>query len=496
MSKKIIVYVFIFFLLINFVSTGGHLDSFDGGFYYLVAENMFLNHSIKLDPTSPGVQKLDYDYNIKNYLRVWVPNSYDDYVNGIKHPFYMPGGVLGPALAVPWYAISSVLKIEPTQFVPFFTNSVILSLTSLVLFLLGSELFSSRKIGFVIALVFSITSFIWPYNTSFFLQPAIALTLISSIYFLIRADKNNKIFNSALSGILLGLSVLIHPSSILLVPGFLAYGILKLRSYRPVVLFLTTTILTSLVQFVINYYKYGSFTNFGYGGFENASTHTDWMGLFGLLFSPGWGLIFYVPLAILLPLSFYKMYKVNKGLFMLSSYSFVVIWIFFGTQQTPFWSGFGCWGPRYFIPFLPLASISLGYLLVNMQRRSILWFSFIILSICGFIVNLLGSLVWYFTGYIYVWDLEGFVSKKNSFDYWTWVPQYSPIVEHVKVLVTNFGAQIPSPITKTIGCNVDIFTYCTGGITPVVILLILITILGFLILRNIKNTKIHHTEKS
>lgn len=481
--------------MINFASTGGHFDSYDGNFYYLVAENMFLKHSIKLDPTSPGVKTLNFDYNIKNYLKVWVPNLYDDYQNGIKHPFYIPGGVLGPALAVPWYAISSVLNIEPTQFVPFFINSVILSLTSLVLFFLGNKMFSSRKIGFIIALSFSVTSFIWPYNTSFFLQPAIALTLISSIYFLLRVEKKNKILNSSLAGFFLGLSILIHPSSIILIPGFLIYGVWKLKSYRPVIYFLILSILTSSIQLAINYYKYDSFTNFGYRGFENLSTHTDLVGLLGLLFSPGWGLIFYFPLAVLLPLSFYRMYKVNKGLFMLSSYSFAIIWIFFGTQTQPFWSGFGCWGPRYFIPFLPLASISLGYLLVNMKKRSVLQFSFVILSICGFIVNLLGSLVWYFTGYIYGWDMEGFLTKKNAFDYWAWVPQYSPIVEHLKVLVTDFGSKIPSPITKTTGCFVDNFLYCTGGIIPVMILLILITITGLLILKNLKCAENNQVEK-
>ena len=487
LNKKIAIYTFIFFLLINFASTGGHFDSYDGNFYYLVAENMFLKHSTKLDPESPGVKTLDFDYNIKNYLKFWIPNAYDDYIKGIKHPFYIAGGELGPALAIPWYAISSILNIEPTQFVSFFTNSVIISLTSLVLFLLGTDLFSSRKIGFIIALAFNATSFIWPYNTSFFLQPAIALTLISSIYFLLKADKNNKIFNSSLAGFFLGLSILIHPSSIILIPGFLIYGIWKLRDYRPITTFLILSIFTSAIQFFINYSKYGAFTNFGYGEFENLSTHTDIGGMLGLIFSPGWGLIFYFPLVVLLPLSFYRMYKMNKEFFMLSSYSFITIWIFFGTQPQPFWSGFGCWGPRYFIPFLPLASISLGYLLINMQRRSVLQFSFVILSICGFIVNLLGSLVWYFTGYIYAWDMEGFLAKKNSFDYWAWVPQYSPIIEHLKVLVTGFGSKIASPITKTTGCPVDNFLYCKVGIIPVVILLILVTITGFLILKNLKN---------
>jgi len=486
LKKKIAFFVFLFFLSINFVTTGGHFDSFDGNFYYLVTENMFLNHSIKLDPNSPSVEKLDFDNNIKQYIQVWVPKAYNDYLNGIKNPFYVTGGTFGPVLALPWYALASILKLEPTQFVPFFTNSVILSLTSLVLFLLSRNIFSSQKIGFVIAIIFSLTSFVWPYNSSFFLQPGEALSLIVSFYFLILAEKSRPKMYYAFSGLCLGLSMMIHPSSVILFPGFLAYAVLKSKVGKKLLCYFLTFSVTVGIQLIINFYKYDSFTNFGYGGFENSSTHTSLLGIAGLVFSPGWGLIFYFPLAILLPLALYKIYKHDKKFFMLVSYSFAVVLFFFGTQPTPFWSGFGCWGPRYFIPFLPFASLSLGYLLQNVSRNSIMKFSFIILGSIGFFVNLLGSLVWYMIGYVYGWGAERLLSRPNSFDYFAWVPQYSPIIEHLKVLAANYGSLIPNPITRKADCSIDIFLYCTGNIIPLALLLVGITILAIVILKMLR----------
>ena len=84
-------------------------------------------------------------------------------------------------------------------------------------------------------------------------------------------------------------------------------------------------------------------------------------------------------------------------------YSFLSLLLFFGTESTPHWSGFGGWGPRYFIPFLPFAVISLGYLFHPINRFNKI--SLLVLGLSGFVVNLLGKLVWYLTGYGYGWGV-------------------------------------------------------------------------------------------
>jgi glycopeptide antibiotics resistance protein len=55
--------------------------------------------------------------------------------------------------------------------------------------------------------------------------------------------------------------------------------------------------------------------------------NNGWHGLVGLIFSPGAGLIFFFPVAILLPLAFKYMYRRNKGLFFLSAYIIIATWV-------------------------------------------------------------------------------------------------------------------------------------------------------------------------
>ena len=119
---------------------------------------------------------------------------------------------------------------------------------------------------------------------------------------------------------------------------------------------------------LVNYWRFGSFTDFGYGSDGTLSRHNEWKGLIGVLASPGAGLIFYFPIAILLPLTLKYMYKENKGLFFLSAYVILVNWLYVGTLPGEvFWSGGIAWGPRYLIPVLPFIAIVSGTLFQRMK---------------------------------------------------------------------------------------------------------------------------------
>jgi hypothetical protein len=474
-------------MILNFATTGGHFDSHDGIFYFLVAENVVINQSIKIDPNSPSVKTLNFDQNIENFIKFWIPEIYPNYLNGEKTPFFMPGSILGPLLAVPAYLVASITNTDVTNVVPFFTNSIIISLTSLFIFLISKNLFKSYKISFILALVYNCTTFVWPYNTSFFLQPPLALTFVISIYFLIKNSQGSQFLNFALAGFFLGLSILIHPSAGFLIPGFLVYGIIKSKSWKNYGIFIIVFIIISTIQLVVNYLKYDSLLDFGYSGIPVVSDHSHWEGMVGLLFSPGWGLIFYFPLVILIPLSFSKIFHKDKEWLFLVLYSFVSVWIFFGTEATPHWSGFGAWGPRYFIPILPLLVISLGYLFYQNKRNTKIFF-FVLASI-GFFINLIGKLVWYMTGYSYGWGMENLLKKENPFEYFAWIPYFSPIMEHLKVLVSNYGFDIVNPITKTSGCSIDVFVYCMGGIGIGLMMFALIIGLGVIIWKKIEHVE-------
>jgi len=494
-SKKLLLIVFSFFLLINFMTAGGHTDSTDGNIYFLVTESTILNHSIKIDPSSSGVKKINYD--ITNYMMVWAPESNEAYLRGEIIPFYIPGGILGPELGVPWYGLALIFQQEPLFFVSFFTNSIIMSLTSLIVFFLGKEFFKSYKIGFVLAVLFSVTSFIWPYNSSLFLQPAQALTLIASFYFITIATRNNTTRHYFLGGLFLALSILIHPSSAILVPGLLAYTVMKSKDKKLTVFFLTFTG-TVLIQLVSNYIKFGSLFDFGYKHIQSLEFHNSFVGLVGLIFSPGWGLLFYFPLMLLLPIALYKMYKINKAFFFLILYLFFVTWIFFGTQDNPHWSGFGAWGPRYFIPIIPFATLALGYLFDSSLYSKMIKVAIPALSIAGFAVNILGKLVWYQYGYHYAWDKEMLWKIPDSFSVMAWEIIYSPIILHFKILGSDYLQKMDYSHVQNhyanIGlypCPVDFYLFCEYGLGITVIGFVAIFLLGYITYKiTIKNDKL------
>ena len=349
--------------MVNIASSGAHIDWWDGTETFLVTESMVLKHSAKLYSDIPSVERLHfnvlYTLNTNKILQTGKNTNPLD-------PVYTLRSLLLSAIAVPFYYAATVFSVSPVAVVGLFVNSLIISLTSLVIFCFSIEVYGSRKIGFLLGLIYGVCSFVWPYNTSLWPQPLQALTLIASAFFIYKSyaihhqlsfichytrpdnKKNGSsrgIYYAALGGLFLGLSVFAHPTSVLVIPGFAVYSIFSMRYNRTnLSSFLIVLVITLSFMGLVNYWRFDSFTDFGYGSDGTLSRHNEWKGLIGVLASPGAGLIFYFPIAILLPLTLKYMYKENKGLFFLSAYVILVNWLYVGTLPGEvFWSGGIAW---------------------------------------------------------------------------------------------------------------------------------------------------------
>ena len=127
---------------------------------------------------------------------------------------------------------------------------MIITLISLIIFFFSLEIYGSRRIAFILSLIFNVCSFIWPYNTSMYPQPLQALLMIAPAFFIYKSlhlypsficnyfrprnknnDNNNRkrkaVIFATVGGILLGLSVFAHPSSTIVIPGFVAYSVIS-----------------------------------------------------------------------------------------------------------------------------------------------------------------------------------------------------------------------------------------------------------------------------
>jgi len=312
-----------------------------------------------------------------------------------------------------------------------------------------------------------------------------------------------------LSALFLGLSVLGHPSGLTLIPGFIGYSIFLMIRNRKMMLISFLTVLCIALFFVglLNYLRFGSFTDFGY--YSVVTLHHGWKRLVGLLISPGKEIILYFPIVILLPLALKYTYS-EINLFLSLNVMFATWWLVrhLFLQRVRYQNlkhgsvEMGCGGASYLEPTLPFITLVLGVLLVRLKEltsreKLLLKFSFVILSASGFHINLLGVLIWYVYGMDYRSIVDGLRKNKltTAFDVMTWNPYYSFIVLQMKASLSNYVSHI-KPVkfqSSSYGlapCSYDIFLYCKFGITPIVSFSAIIAIIAIVVQQEISKSNL------
>ena len=524
-DRKLVLLLFVFFFLINIISSGGHLDWWDGTEAFLVTESMVSKNTAKLDPFVPSVKELGFNVNYTVYANnAMQSRSNANLSNTTLEPVYTVRSLLLSAVGVPFYLSGLLMNISPFLTIGLLVNTLILSLTSLSIFCISIEVHQSRKIAFVLGLIFSVCSFVWPYVNSFWVQPLQALILSSSLLFILKVQHYDKsylcsytvkygrkrFYFSALSGFLLGLSVFAHPISLIFIPAFLVYTFFRVMRHDIKNFLLLVSLIALMLFFVglVNYARFGSFTDFGYGYFSSLAAHDGWRGLIGLLVSPGVGLIFFFPIAILLPLGAKYMYKDNRALFFLCIYIIIANWIYIGTlsygAEPSSWSGGIAWGPRYLIPVMPFIMIVLGSIFLHLRRRRILKAIVISLCLVGFYVNLSGILIWFQYGLMYGWYVERLATSPNYMETMTWSPAYSTIVLQTKAMLADYVSSInPEQYIGTslswaaygnAPCSYDLYLYCNFGPGPVLVISLILVFLAALILDRIGFSQLSYSK--
>jgi hypothetical protein len=300
--------------------------------------------------------------------------------------------------------------------------------------------------------------------------------------------------------------VFAHPTSLVILPGFLVYAFVEMRGKNMGNFLFLAAVLLAVLLFVgvANYVRFNSFTEFGYGYYGSLAAHNGWTGLVGLLVSPGGSLFLYFPVAILLPWAAKRMADQNmKRLLFLFVFIFVINWLDVGTlsfKEPNSWWGDG-WGPRYFVVLLPFIALMVGSLLVGIGRKSFLRYSVIALSAAGFCITMLGVLFWsYYDHFLMIFNEKiayGLVWNKMA-----WDPTHSPIVLHAKALYGNYAASIPVDAYFHTSwhfvnyglapCPVDNYIYCTYGTVHALSVLVMVGAVMGVILWQLNVLKLHN----
>jgi hypothetical protein len=196
-----------------------------------------------------------------------------------------------------------------------------------------------------------------------------------------------------MAGVALGLAVFTRERSVIMIPPFILYIYLCRRRvlWRGWLAFFAPLAVFGFVIGAINWTRYGSPLTFGFSALQHTTFTTPIiLGLYGLLISPGKGLVLYNPIAWAGFIGLAIMFRTRRKEAILFALIVLAELLFFATYE--FWTGGWNWGPRYIMPVLPLLVLAAGewvHVKPTRLRKTIL----IALCVIGFVLNLPAVLV-------------------------------------------------------------------------------------------------------
>ena len=413
-------------------------------------------------------------------------------VEGIDGRLYSEKGPGQSFFAVPWTALGLLLGSAypppqsdfALQFVLGAYNALIGAGIAGLTAALGLAMGYSRRAALFVGGALAFATFLWPTSRTFFAEPLLGLLLLASFYLLyIGFDRQRKLgaitnpqpptaLLFALSGVFFAWAVAVKVQGAIALPAYLLYIALRSRRrmtndegqtveegqpavdtdslpfrHSPFVirLFSSFRITHYSLPWLIglgvgiapyllyNWLAFGSpfATGYGYG---TSITNFDtplYEGVYGLLVSPGKGLLWYAPPVIIALWGWGKFMRRHRAEAWFAGALALIMLAVFGSFAV--WHGDGAWGPRFLVPLLPFALLpSLpvvqralgGRLNPSRLTHHISRFTLSILLALGFFVNLLGVLV-NFDTYLNV----GYDGQTRY-----WYPYASPIVGHLGLL--------------------------------------------------------------
>jgi len=366
-------WLLIFLLALLLLTAGGRLAPQDEETTYRTTANLIeygrwtiTAQTITVEPqTYPGFlpQKAPRDL-----LTTWAVPGRDDQL----YPQFAPGQSL---VAIPLYLIGRLLGGTPllssvliTRFTTSLFNPIIIALTGWLLALFAARLTFSSRLSIALGLAYALGSMALPYTRTYFGEPLIAFTITLAAYALyrVKADLLDRVDRAdagrwlLVSGSALAIAIFTRERSIIMAPAFLIYAIpIIRRDWRRWLMWLSPMAIVAVLIGLMNWSRYGSPLTFGFSALQHTTFSTPLsLGLYGLLLSPGKGLLFYNPIVwagLIGLVSMWRRWRAEAVLFILIIIAEIG---FFAMYE--FWTGGWNWGPRYILPLVPLLILAAG----------------------------------------------------------------------------------------------------------------------------------------
>lgn len=383
-SNLLYLSVFAFYCALFALSNSG-VDSSEGLFHYQVAVQIIKQGQLGFDTPQDGIFQLAP--NGRTYAGHEIGNTL----------FMLPTAFINVLLERVLSQFVSYENIEKAQqFILSFQAGVYTSFTATFLFATLKVVFSQATVpSFIATLALSLTTFFWTYSRNLFDGVLCSTLLILSFFLLLRYGQTKRLTILIGCFICLGFGFITRLSMILPIIVSLAYLVsfnrlsIAIRC-KHILLAISTLIPFFIWQCWYNYLRTGIF----YKSPVQTATYLEnnaldgniFLGIIGLLLSPGKSLFIYAPLLILSVILWKKFYHQHQkeGIYILA---LSIMWLLLHARLRS-WYGATGWGPRHFITILPIIFLPFAANIEYVWKKIALRISAIILTTFGFTLAL------------------------------------------------------------------------------------------------------------
>ena len=403
-------------------------------------------------------------------------------------PIYSKFGPGQSLMAVPFFGIGwAVATLFPPESYIYLTRALVSWLNPFVtgatgglIALAALRLGYSRRSAIIVALIYGLATLAWPHSKSFFAEPlAAALTFAGFALALPPPGQQRAGAGRWLAaGLCAALACSVKIQAGLLLPllglwviweGVLSRAareewtgrlpphhsyqqLLFTGAIRTIVPWLLGALLGLALLGSYQWLLFGTPLRSGYGDASQAFSGYLSVGLYGLILSPGKGIIWYAPPLLLLPIGLVLLWRRNRGVTILVGAATVATFLFYALVV--FWHGDGAWGPRYLNMVLPFMVLPLVTLIDHPPRpklrplRPLLLAALLMaapVQLAGVLINLNAYL-----------DVQR-DSYRRYFD-----PSQSPILGHLRLIGVQLADSYALHVAPGSLALIDGFSYSEG----------------------------------
>ncbi|MBN1977762.1 MAG: glycosyltransferase family 39 protein [Anaerolineae bacterium] len=385
----------LFLLLIYLLLTSLRIGSGDGETIYQATRSFVEGRGFAIPPPSPDAVVLDPFGEPIPPEKLRGGGPYGAW--GSDGRYYAQYGVGQSLLAVPFYLLGrGIHRLTGWGTEGFVTRAAVMLLNPVALAGAGGVLYClARRLGYGggaavgVALVAGLATPLLVYGETFFSEPLVALALLVAVWAAL-AGSEGAASAWINCGAALGVAVLVKPVAAVAAPAFLVFAALRKEGrWRAVTLLASPLALALAGVGCYNVARFGSPFDTGYR--TAAWGVPPWVGLAGLLWSPGKGLLWYCPPVLLGLAGFVPLMRRRpRAMILLGGVAGLYLLVHSVYNH---WHGSGAWGPRLILPILPLLILPAAEWFQRSPHRAWGRLALALIVVLGFVVQVPAFLV-------------------------------------------------------------------------------------------------------